>query len=208
MKKIFTSPKVRIKLIIMNIKEFLKFLKFTEQFRSTKRAIFAVDEDRMENDTEHSYQLAMVTWYVIENENFKLDSNLAIKYALVHDLEEALNGDVHIFDDKGREDKEAKEIEAMKKIKALFPSWKSYKKLSLAYKKQTDEESKFVNGLDKILPVLNIYLDNGRSWKKENIPLSKLVDNKRVATKVHSFSTKMWTQIEELLSKEEKDLFN
>ncbi|HKB88852.1 MAG TPA: HD domain-containing protein [Patescibacteria group bacterium] len=191
----------------MTINKFLDFLKFSQKFTSTKRAIFALGEDRKENDVEHSYQLAIVTWYVIENEKLKLDTNLAIKYALVHDLEEALFGDIHIFDEKGRKEKEKKEKAARNKIIKMFPKWSEYKTLSKNYKLLADEESKLVNGIDKILPVLNIYLDKGRTWKKEKRSLDDIAENKRVTTKVHPFTQKLWKEVENMLIKEKLRLF-
>ena len=185
----------------MKINEFLDFLKFAQKFRSTKRAIYSVGDDRMENDVEHCYQLAIMVWYVIEKEQLKLDTNLAIKYALIHDLEEAFNGDIDIFDTEKRKVKEQNEIKAMKKIIRLFPSWTSYKKLSLAYKAQKDEESRLVNGIDKILPVLNIYLDNGRTWNLEGRTLNEIAQNKREKTKVHPFSSRLWKEVERTLVK-------
>lgn len=192
---------------MMKLNNLLEFLKFTQQFNSIKRSIYAIGEDRMENDVEHSYQLAMAVWYVIENENLKLNSNLAIKYSLIHDLEEAIMGDIHIFDTKGRKEKEEKEKVAREKLVNLFPNWKEYKELSKSYKELKDEEGKLVNGMDKILPVINIYLDSGRTWQKEGRKLSEIIDNKRSTTVVHPLTKNLWKEMEKLLLSKESELF-
>lgn len=191
----------------MKINLLLKFLKFSQKFRKTQRNIYAVGEDRMENDTEHSYQLALLAWYVIETQKLKLDLDLIMKYALIHDLEETLTGDKSIFDKRGRKNKEKLEQKARKKIAAMFPGWNGYRKLSTNYKLQNDEESKFINGLDKVLPVLNIYLDNGKTWKKEGTTFEKLVENKRETVKKHYFSEELWPKIEKLLKSKKSKLF-
>lgn len=191
----------------MTINKLLKFLSFTQKFRTTQRAILAVGENRMENDVEHSYQLAILTWYIIESEKLKLNKDLAIKYALIHDLEEAITGDKNIFDNKARINKESQEKLAQKKISKIFPNWKEYKKLSFNYKNKNDEEAKLVNGLDKVLPVLNIYLDNGRIWKTEDTTFEKLVKNKREKVIIHPVSEKLWKNIEKKLKEKELELF-
>lgn len=191
----------------MTLKKLLNFVKFTQRFRATNRYIFAVGENRMENDVEHSFQLAIITWYVIENEKLKLNSDLAIKYALIHDLEESLTGDKNIFDEKGRRNKKLDEIKARSKIIKMFPGWKGYRKLSLNYKKLVDNESKLVNGLDKILPVINIYLDGGRTWKQEDTTLKMLSANKRIKVTVHPISEKLWKPLEKKLKNNEFELF-
>ena len=47
------------------------------------------------------------------------------------------------------------------------------------YEKKQDAESRFVYALDKIQPVLNIYTDNGRTWREKNITLQMIIDNKK-----------------------------
>ncbi len=190
------------------LENFLKFLEFSLQFKSIKRTIYSVNENHMENDTEHSYQLAIATWYVIETEKLKLDTNLAIKYALIHDLEEAIFGDINIFDTKARANKEKKEEMARKKIASMFPRWKEYKKLSINYKNLNDDESRLVNGIDKILPVLNIYSNKGKDWKEQKLTLQMLKENKRKTVSVHSFTNELWKDIEAMLEKNKLSLFD
>ncbi len=88
----------------MNIHSILDFTRFLNSFRAIKRVIFTVGDGEPENDSEHSYQLAMMAWYIISAENLKLDRNLVIKYALVHNLVEVYAGDTYFY----RSDKEEK----------------------------------------------------------------------------------------------------
>ena len=191
----------------LSLPKIIDFLKFTIQFQQTKRHIFAVGEDRNENDAEHSYQLSMLVWYMIQKFELKLDLNLAIKYAMVHDLEEAITGDIDIFNIAGRANKEKLEAAAQEKINQMFPDWNDFDNLSKSYKLLIDEESRFVNGLDKIIPVVNLFLDGGRTWKSENMTLSILTENKRKKVKVHPITKLLWDEIEKILKKDELKLF-
>ncbi len=185
----------------------MNFIELTLLFRQTQRSILAVGEDRFENDAEHSYQLAMWTWWIIESKNLPLGSNLAVKYALIHDLAEALTGDKHIFDTQGRIDKELKEAEAIKQIEAMFPEWKGYADLIQDYRDLKDEESRLVNGLDKVIPVINLIADGGRTWKREGTTLEKLVANKRPKVKIHPVAEEIWSEVEAELRAREEELF-
>lgn len=191
----------------MKINNLLKFIEFTQKFRQTQRAIYAVGEKRMENDVEHSYQLAILAWYIIQSENLNLNINLAIKYALIRDLEEALTGDKPIFDQKGRTNKELLEKKARNKIIKMFPDWEEYKKLSRDYKDLANKESKFINGLDKVIPVLNIYIDGGRIWKTEDTTFEILKQNKRLKTSIDPIIQKTWLKLEKKLKAHELKLF-
>jgi 5'-deoxynucleotidase YfbR-like HD superfamily hydrolase len=191
----------------MLLKKTIGFLDLTHQFNRTDRAILAVGNDRNETDVEHSYQLAMWVWWIIDDLGLNLNRGLAIQYALIHDLAEVYTGDKHIFDTHGRVDKELKEEKAIAKITKLFPGWDSYKSLIDAYRKQEDEESRLVYGLDKVLPVINIIMDGGRSWKREETTLEKLVANKRSKVNSHPISAALWEDIEVILRSSELELF-
>ena len=52
----------------MDLKELLKFVELTHQFQKIERTILIPKEERKENDLEHSAQLALVAWYLVERE--------------------------------------------------------------------------------------------------------------------------------------------
>lgn len=191
----------------MDLKNLIDFLKFSNDFRKTERQIYAIDEDRNENDVEHSFQLAIFAWYLIDTFKLKMDSGLVIKYALVHDMDETFDGDIHIFDTVGRVGKEEKSKKAREKIAIMFPKWTSYKELAGKYQQQEDEESRFVFALDKVLPVLNIVIDNGRSWHREKTTLKMLTDNKRPRVAVHPIAQEIWNYLEKYMAEHEMELF-
>ena len=62
------------------LNELIEFIKFTHLFQKINRIVFIPGEDRFENDAEHSYQLAMTAWYLIEHEKLNLDASKAIAY--------------------------------------------------------------------------------------------------------------------------------
>ncbi len=63
----------------MGIQDILQFVKLTHEFQKVERMVYINGEDRRENDVEHSYQLAMVAWYIIDSKKLSLDQNLIIK---------------------------------------------------------------------------------------------------------------------------------
>ncbi len=147
--------------------DLLAFVDLTHRFEQTKRVVFAAGEDRLENDAEHSYQLALVAWYLAEKHVLPLDPAKLLRYALVHDLVEAYAGDTYFYRDAAADaDKKAKEQAAADRIAAEFPDFLSLHKTIENYEHQVDAEAQFLYSLDKLLPVINGYRDGGRSWKK------------------------------------------
>jgi len=162
-----------------NLSDILKFLKLLHLFQQVRRATLVTGEDRQENDFEHSYQLAMLGWYLIERKKLKLDSSLVVKYSLVHDLVEAYAGDTYTYGLVEKEVKHEKETKAQKKLEEEFADFPEMNALIKNYEERNDEESRFVYALDKIIPMLNNYSDNGRTWKKHNITLEMLINQKQ-----------------------------
>jgi len=193
----------------MNLDKIFDFVRFTHEFQQVRRVLLVNNEERQENDAEHSFQLAMVGWYLIESMNLDLNVNKVIKYALVHDLVEVYAGDTYFFttDDELRNGKKKREEEALKQIEQRFPQARKLVKLMEEYENKINDEVKFVYALDKILPVMNIYLDNGKSWRRAKVDL-KMLWTKEEKIKLSPEIYQIWKELWKLLKKNEKKLFN
>lgn len=157
----------------------LKTVSLTHSFQQVKRQIYATGEDRFENDAEHSFQLAFIAWYIIDKEKLKLDKCKALQYAICHDIAEVYAGDVSFYRTKEEEHRKvALEEEALKKLEEKYSDFPGLTSTLRAYEERKDEESKFIYALDKILPMINIFLDNGRSWHTNNVDFEKLYEGK------------------------------
>ncbi len=189
--------------------QLLNFISFTNKFQHIKRILFVTDEDRDENDAEHSFQLAFVAWYLIAAQKLKkYDINKVIKYAIVHDLVETYAGDTYFeADQKSKDTKHLRESKALQKITQDFAEFPEMIELINKYEERKDNESKFVYTLDKMLPVLNIYLDKGRSWKRDKVSF-EMIRNKDKKIKENKDVMKTWMKFMELVEKDRKQLFN
>lgn len=162
-----------------SVTSLLSFVSFTHDIRKVKRAMWVLDDEQFENDSEHSFQIAIVALYVIEQNNLKLDPYKCMALAIVHDILEVHSGDTHIYGKQSDLDsKNAREVAAIAKLKEDWPQLTRMHELIDEYEHKKTEESKFVYALDKLVPMLNNYLDNGRNWKREHITLDRITDAK------------------------------
>ena len=193
----------------MEIESLLNFIKFTHSFQQTKRSIYATGEDRMENDAEHSFQLALVAWYIVSSKKLNFNIDLVIKYALVHDLVEVYAGDTPNFGEgvEMKKDKAVREAQALERLHSEFPECKEILDLIELYEERNDNESKFIYALDKLISPLNIYLDQGASWFKNNVTIEEMIDNKRPRISEDEKILNLFDQLVERLHKEEDILF-
>ncbi len=187
----------------------IQFSDLLNKFRLVKRAILVNGEDREENDMEHSFALAMTAWYIVTLKKLPLDLSKVITYALAHDLVEVYAGDTYIYSTNKDllESKTRREREAAERLKKEFPEFSDLHDAIHHYELREDAESKFVYALDKIQPLINIYLDNGRNWKLKGVTLEMLVENKKTKTAISSEIKDYWEQIVLLFTKEEERLF-
>ncbi|MDB5265050.1 MAG: metal dependent phosphohydrolase, putative hydrolase of superfamily [Parcubacteria group bacterium] len=178
-------------------------------FQKIRRAYHANGEERNENDVEHSYKLAMLAWYVASAGNTKLNMDLILRYALAHDLVEVHAGDTYIYskDTEHLASKIEREEAAAQKLKEDFPEFPELHKCIQAYERREDKESRFVYALDKVLPVLDIYLDNGRSWKRDMVTLQMLIENKTSKVALSPEVEPYFTELLEILRSKEGSLF-
>jgi len=151
----------------------------THSFQQIRRRIYATGENRFENDAEHSFQLAFIAWYLIEKEGLALSKEKSLMYALCHDIVEVYAGDVFFHRTAEEEQKKVNlEREAAEKLSEIYPDFPALTDTLRAYEEKSDSESKFIYALDKLLPIFNIMLDQGRSWQLHDLTLEKLYEGK------------------------------
>lgn len=169
------------------LKKLFKTISFISELPKIERTVkIKVNQGRrFENDAEHSYQLAMVGWYLAELLKLKLNKDLVIKYALVHDLVEIYAGDTdpYLSNIKYLMSEKEREARALKRIKKEFKDFREITNLIEKYEKRADQESKFIYSLDKILPVMNVYLTKDKYYNQHGISLKMWIDhNKNLAS--------------------------
>jgi putative hydrolase of HD superfamily len=166
------------------------------------------DEEIFENDSEHGYQLAMVAMYVIEQDNLPLDTYKAMSLAIVHDVLEVHSGDTPVFGVTAALDtKEDRERQALVELKRQWPNLSLMHELIDEYESKSTDESKFIYALDKLVPMLNNYLDNGRNWKRQKATLNHVISVKIGKIDIDPTVNGYYIKTLELL-RERPDLFN
>jgi putative hydrolase of HD superfamily len=140
---------------IENLENIFDFLHKIENLKSTLR-YNQTTSGRKESAADHSWRLALTTFVLADELKIELDITRAIKIALVHDLAEALTGDIDsvlVAEGKiSKEEKERQEIMAIKELKDTLPEsiGKEISELWHEYNDCDTKESKFVKALDKI----------------------------------------------------------
>ena len=187
--------------------QLLDFVRFTEEFRHIVRYEGSKLGKKIETSSEHSYQVAMVAWFLIEQDKLKLNKEICLMYALAHDLVEIYAEDTFIFNKKKKVSKHEREKEALIKIKKRFSKFKNLIKIIQNYEKKKDEESNFIYILDKLLPPIQIYLENGKMWHKKKVSLLKQLEYKNKMISASLYFNEYWQELVKELVQNKKKLF-
>lgn len=163
-----------------DINRLIELQKLLDAFTAVDREAHRKYDDKItaENDTEHSYNLAMTSWYLAAWFP-ELDKNLLIQYGMVHDLVEIYAGDT--FSYGSAEDLASKEHREAEALKRLEIEWRDFPDMISsieAYETKKTPEAKFVYALDKLMPIMLIYLHEGYSWQKHGVTAAMLYENK------------------------------
>lgn len=148
------------------------------QFHTIERRVHHPSSNRRETDTEHSYTLAIAGWFLAQYFP-DLDTDKIIRMALVHDLIEIHAGDTFVFGDQAAIDsKPAREAAA---VETMQNDWQDFHEMNDAihqYESRQSPEAKFVYALDKVMPIILNYLNEGKAWRKNSVTFEQFVAEK------------------------------
>ena len=159
-------------LSLQNLEQFMTLVHRVER---VKRFVHRPGEREPSNTAEHTFELAMLCWYIMSAEKLALDQEKVILYALAHDVIEAYAGDTPAFDAEGQKTKAEREHAAFTRIKAEFTNFPELALMIEAYESKNDEEAKFVYAVDKLIDPLGVSLETVLThWKEKGVTYTDL----------------------------------
>lgn len=150
----------------------IDFIIEIDKLKSIFRQSLITDESRRENTAEHSWYLAMGVTIFEKHSNFKnLDLLKATRMALIHDIVEIDAGDTFAYDTNANKDKFERERKAANRIYGLLENaqQQELKSLWLEFEERKTPEAKYVDAVDRFLPILLNYLTEGKQWKAHGV---------------------------------------
>lgn len=129
---------------------YLDFIKQCEKLKSTLRTAYT-STGRQESTAEHTWRLCLMAM-VFEQEFTNIDFSRLLKICIIHDLGEAIHGDIPAIDQTNSHNKSIQERQDLKQLlSSLDPNKQDYF-LALwdDYEQGNSLEAKIVKGLDKL----------------------------------------------------------
>jgi putative hydrolase of HD superfamily len=155
---------------------------------------------RKENDSEHAWHLAIMTWLLCEYSNEKIDVAKTMLMTLVHDLVEVYAGDTYAYDAEGSRTQEEREQRAADAIFGMLPEDQGGMLRSLweEFEEYETPEARFAHTMDNFQPMLLNDSNGGGDWIEHGIARSQVEKRNE---KTGSGSGEIWEYMKKIIEK-------
>lgn len=185
------------------LKSQLDFILEIDKLKQIYRQTYVSDATRKENDTEHSWHLAMMCVLLSEYANEDIDVLKTMTMVLIHDIVEIDAGDTYAYDNKGNSTKEERELKAADRLFNILPKDQAdyFRKLWDEFEAYETAEAKFARTLDNMQPMMLNDATGGKAWREHGVHIDQCMGRNK---KTHEGSEKLWEVCKEMLEKNVK----
>lgn len=182
------------------LKKQLDFVLEMDQLKYIKRQSYVADGSRHENDSEHSWHLALMAMLLSEYANEPVDVLHVIKMVLIHDAVEIDAGDTYAYDAAGNATKREREEKAADRLFNILPEdqAKEMRDIWEEFEAGFTPEAQFANALDRIQPIMLNDITGGKAWREHEIAASQVINRNE---NTHLGSEELWKHVKELIDK-------
>jgi len=154
----------------------LDFLIEIDKLKSIQRHALLANGSRLENSAEHSWHLAVMALILSEYADEELDVDHIVRLLLVHDIIEIDAGDTFAYDIQGNLDKAEREKLAANRLFGLLPDDQAAEFHALwdEFEARATVEARFAHAMDRLMPLLHNYLNEGAAWKKNRVSIEQI----------------------------------
>ncbi len=157
------------------------FVMEIDRLKGVVRRSLTLGGEREENSAEHSWHLALMAVLLAEYADEPVDLARVVRMALVHDLVEIDAGDTFCYDEQACRDKDARERRAADRLFALLPPDQAAEVRALweEFEAAATPESRFVNAMDRLQPLLLNYHSKGKAWREHGVTGDRVTERCR-----------------------------
>ncbi|CAN5461966.1 HD domain-containing protein [soil metagenome] len=154
----------------------IQFILEIDKLKSILRRTSLINEARRENSAEHSWHIAVMAVLLSEHANEALNLAHVVKMLLIHDIVEIDAGDTFAYGGVSKVDQQAQETIAAERLFGLLPIDQAVELRALweEFDAMSTPEAKFANAVDRLMPILHNYQNQGGTWREHGVTLAKI----------------------------------
>lgn len=149
----------------------IEFIIEIDKMKNIMRRSLITDGSRRENDSEHSWHLAVMAIILKEYADPGTDLLRVIEMVLVHDLVEIHAGDTFLYDPSAAESKVVREVQAAEKLFGILQDDQRVHIRSLwdEFELAVTPEAMYARALDRLQPVMLNCATGGKTWWEHGV---------------------------------------
>ena len=162
----------------------MAFIREIDKEKQIFRQSYVTDGTRKENDAEHAWHMAIMTFLLSEYANEDIDVLKTIRMILIHDIVEIDAGDTYAYDDSAKATQREREERAADRLFGMLPEDQAVELRALweEFEAAETKEARFARTMDNVQPLLLNDATGGKAWEEHDVPLSKIMKrNERTA---------------------------
>ncbi len=153
---------------------------------------------REENSAEHSWHVALMALLLEEHANQPVDIARVVKMLLIHDVVEIDAGDTFVYDTVALESQAENELKAAKRLFAMLPEQQGQELLQLwlEFEAAQSSDARFAKALDRIIPMLLNYHNDGQSWQEHGVRKEQVI---AINQRIEQGSETLWRYAQQII---------
>lgn len=178
------------------LEKIVEFCRTIDREKFIQRKTYLTDGERLENDAEHAWHLAVMALLLGEYSNAEIDLLRVVSMVLIHDLVEIYAGDTFAYDKAGMKTQKARESAAADSLFPMLPDdlASRFRGLWDEFESEETAEAKFAHTLDNFQPMMLQAATDGRAWREGGRRLSEVL---RRNARTAEGSKTLWSYAEE-----------
>lgn len=131
---------------------------------------------RNENDAEHAWHMALMSYLLREYSNEEIDITRVMLMCLIHDIVEIDAGDTYAYDEEGLKTQKAREEAAKNRIFSILPDDQKKELMDIfdEFEESETAEARFAHSMDNLQPLLLNNSNGGSDWREHGVKSSKV----------------------------------
>lgn len=181
----------------------MKFILEIDKEKNIMRQTHLSGHGRNENDSEHAWHMAIMTYLLREYSNEKIDLAHTMMMCLIHDIVEIDAGDTYAYDEEGKKTQREREEKAADRIFGMLPEDQrdELRALFEEFEEDATPEAHFAHAMDNFQPLLLNDSNDGADWERHGVNRSQ-VNGRQTKTRIGS--EVLYEKTMEILDKNEE----
>ena len=136
---------------------------------------------RNENDAEHAWHMAIMSYILREYANEEVDIARVMLMCLIHDIVEIDAGDTYAYDEEGKKTQADREEAAKQRIFSMLPDDQRDELTALFDEFEAGEtaEARYARAMDNLQPLILNDSNDGGDWKEHSVNAEQVYGRQR-----------------------------